>query len=78
MPALRRSHFPGPPAPTLRQPQLTSVTILRPVPDALDERRPAAGVKRSLLDTGEDRPSNSEAGTALLTQRGAMSARRPL
>ena len=38
----------------------------------------AAGVKRSLLDTGEDRPSNSEAGTALLTQRGAMTVRRPL
>ena len=41
----------------LRQPQLTIPTILRPVPDALDRRRPAADVKRSRLDTGEDRRS---------------------
>jgi len=30
-------------------------TLLRPVPDALSQRRPAADVKRSLLDGGEDR-----------------------
>jgi transposase len=51
-PALRRSHFPGPPSTTLcHQSQL----ILPVVPGALHPPRTAAAVKRSLLDDGEDR-----------------------
>src|SRR5665213_3207312 len=52
---LRRSHFPDPPAPTLPAQKALDQTVLRPVPDALPQRRPAAVVKRSLLDDGEDR-----------------------
>src|SRR5665213_636158 len=52
---LRRSHFPDPPANTLPVPKAPGQTVLRPVPDALQQRRPAAVVKRSLLDDGEDR-----------------------
>jgi transposase len=51
-PALRRSHFPGPPSTTLcHQSQL----ILPVVPGALHPPRTAAAVKRSLLDDGQDR-----------------------
>jgi len=49
--------LPGPAGAALRQPQRTFLTILRAVPEALDERRPAAVVKRSLLDDGEVRRS---------------------
>jgi transposase len=49
--------LPGPAGAALRQPQRTFITILRAVPEALDERRPAAAVKRSLLDDGEVRRS---------------------
>ncbi len=56
---LRRSHFPDPPPTTLRQ---ESQPILRAAPDALRQRRPAAVVKRSLLDDGEDRRTLSRAG----------------
>jgi len=52
---LRRSHFPDPPDPRLRPPPRPAHTHPRPVPGALFQRRPAAVVKRSLLDHGEDR-----------------------
>ncbi len=52
---LRRSHFPDPPAITLPARKALDQTVLRPVPDAPKQRRPAAVVKRSLLDDGEDR-----------------------
>src|SRR5665213_1796220 len=52
---LRRSHFPDPPATTLPARIALDQTVLRPVPDALQQRRPAVVVKRSLLDDGEDR-----------------------
>jgi hypothetical protein len=60
-----REITPGPAGADLRQPPPPAQTILRPVPDALARRRPPAGVKRSLLDTGEDRRICCEAGTAL-------------
>ena len=41
---LRRSHFPGPPASRLRPQLPLAQTVLRPVPDALSQRRPAAVV----------------------------------
>jgi hypothetical protein len=47
--------LPGPPVLSLRRPRQASHTVLQPVPDALSQRRPAAVVKRSLLDDGEDR-----------------------
>jgi transposase len=67
-PALRRSHFPDPPLPTLRQ---ESQSLLLAVPGALHRRRTAAVVKRSLLDDGEDRRTLFKPGMTLLTQRGA-------
>src|SRR5665213_1741559 len=55
MSTLRRSHFPDPSTPTLPAQQTHGQTVLRPVPDAPKQRRPAAVVKRTLLDHGEDR-----------------------
>jgi len=52
---LRRSHFPDPPTITLPARKACGQTVLRLVPDAPKRRRPAAVVKRSLLDEGEDR-----------------------
>ena len=53
-PALRRSHFPGPPL-ALRPRQPAPRSVLRAVPAAPGQRRPTAAVKRPLLDRGEDR-----------------------
>jgi transposase len=54
-PALRKSHFPDPPTCRLRRQLPLAQTLLRRVPDALSQRRPAAAAKRGLLDCGEDR-----------------------
>ena len=51
-PALRKSHFPDPPTCRLRRYLPLARPLLRPVPDALSQRRPAAEVKRGLLDDG--------------------------
>jgi len=47
--------LPDPPATTLRPPPQPHRCVLRPVPDALDQCRPAADVTGTLLDAGEDR-----------------------
>ena len=68
-PALRRSHFPDPPPTTLRHKRQP---ILLAAPGTLHRRRTADGVKRSLLDDGEDRGTLFRPGMPPLTQRGAM------
>jgi hypothetical protein len=55
MSTLRRSPVPDPSPPTLPASKAPDQTVLRPVPDAPKQRRPAAVVKRSLLDDGENR-----------------------
>src|SRR5580704_15569892 len=67
-PALRRSHFPDPPPATLRQERQS---ILLVVPGALHQHRPAAAVKRSLLDDGEDRCTLSRPGMTPLDTEGS-------
>jgi transposase len=63
-PALRRSHFPDPPPPTLRPPQPARRPVPRAAPASLGQHRPAAAVKRPLLDSGEDRRTLAKAETA--------------
>jgi transposase len=58
-PALRRSHFPDPPPTTLRQ---EKQPILLAAPGTPPRRRTADGVKRNLLDGGEDRGTLSRPG----------------
>ncbi len=62
-PTLRTSHFPDPPAPTLRPRPMHLATVLRLVPAALSARRPAGTVKRSLLDGAEERRIIDKTGT---------------
>ena len=69
--------LPGPATTTLPPPQTRDQTVLRPVPDALQQRRPAAVVKRTLLDHGEDRRTINQAGTtSRLTEGSQMIAFR--
>lgn len=74
--ALRIGHSPDPSAPTIRPPPTSHRSVLRPDPGALETRRPAGLVKRSLLDESEDRRTITATGTANpLTQRGATTDR---
>jgi hypothetical protein len=58
--------------PTIRPTPHTPGSVPRPDPGALETRRPAALVKRSLLDEDEDRRTLTATGTTdPLTQRGA-------
>src|SRR4029450_9388694 len=73
MPALRTSHFPDPPDPTLRPPPPASRAILRPVPGACpsaDSQPTSSAICFTPARTGAPSTRGNEQA---LTQRGAMS-----